>query len=493
VSGIVASRRPRSADDRRLPRHADKEQITATTTTATGRSDRQVPSFWLARLPPHSPYPALRGVRRADVCIVGGGFTGLWTAYYLRRAAPALEVVVLEARHVGFGASGRNGGWVLGEVSGSERAWRARGGPGAPRAMALAIQGAVAEIGEVVAREGFACDWHRGGTLTVAQSPPQLARLVAQRERQLAWGGEEVAWELLDAEQTRARISVAGALGALYSPHCARVQPAALARALADAAVREGATIHEASRVLELGPGFAGTAHGQVRARHVILATEAYTVDLPARRRALLPIGSAMIATEPLSAEQWERIGWRGAETLLDGAHLYTYSQRTADGRIAIGGRGVPYRFGSKTEREGPVSPATVRELATRLAALFPCLAGVDIADAWHGVLGVTRDWCPTVALDRATGIGYACGYAGDGVAAANLAARTLRDLILQRDSELVRLPWVGRRARDWEPEPLRYLAAVGLYRAYRIADAREARTGRRSRLADAANLIAGR
>jgi glycine/D-amino acid oxidase-like deaminating enzyme len=200
-----------------------------------------------------------------------------------------------------------------------------------------------------------------------------------------------------------------------------------------------------------------------------------------------------MIVTEPLPSELWRALRWDEAETLLDGSHFYTYSQRTADGRVAIGGRGVPYRFGSRTDREGPVPTRTVQELQARLALLFPQLREVAIARAWHGVLGVSRDWCPTVGLDRASGVGFAGGYAGEGVAASNLAGRTLRDLILGRDSELTRLPWVGELPRNWEPEPLRFLGAHGVYYLYREADRREAKTGRRSHIATVANALAGR
>jgi glycine/D-amino acid oxidase-like deaminating enzyme len=200
-----------------------------------------------------------------------------------------------------------------------------------------------------------------------------------------------------------------------------------------------------------------------------------------------------MIVTEPLDETTWAQIGWDGAETVLDGSHLYTYSQRTADGRIAIGGRGVPYRFGSRTDREGPVPERTVHELRARLATLFPSLRDAPVARAWHGILGVSRDWCPTVGLDPVTGLGYAGGYAGEGVAASNLAARTLRDLVLGRDTELTRLPWVGSPARDWEPEPLRFIGARGIYTLYRLADRQERRTDRTSRIATVADRIAGR
>ncbi len=451
------------------------------------------PSFWLDQLGSRPSRPALAGDREADVCVVGGGFTGLWTAYELKRADPSLVVVVLEARQVGFGASGRNGGWVLGKISGSADAWRARGGADAPRAMVRAIQQTVEEVGAVVAVENIECDWKHGGTLTVAQSDTQLNRLrdVVEAERREL--GEDLAWELLDAGAMAERVKVEGLRGGLYTPHCARVQPARLVDGLAAAAERAGVTIYESSPVTALEPGLALTKGGDVRARYVLRATEGYTADMPGEHRALLPMNSSMIVTEPLPAEEWARIGWDGAETMLDGSHLYTYSQRTADGRIAIGGRGVPYRFGSRTDREGAVPERTVAELRSRLISLFPSLAGVRVTRAWHGILGVSRDWCPTVGLDAVTGLGYAGGYAGEGVAASNLAGRTLRDLVLGHDTHLTRLPWVGNPARNWEPEPLRFVGARGIYTLYRLADRQERVHHRESRIAAVATKIAGR
>lgn len=427
------------------------------------------------------------------MCIVGGGFTGLWTAYELKRADPGLEVVVLEARYVGFGASGRNGGWVLGKLSGSTSAWRARGGPDAPRAMVQAIQQTVEEVGAVVERESIDCDWQHSGTLIVAQSETQLARLRAAAATQREVLGDDLAWQLLDAGQLAERMRIGDGRGALFSPHCARIQPAKLVEGLAAAAERAGAVIYESSPVTEISPGLAQAPTGQVRARTILRATEGYTADLPGKHRLLLPMNSSMIVTESLDPALWAQIGWDGAETLLDGSHLYTYSQRTADGRIAIGGRGVPYRFGSRTDREGPVPEQTIDELQGRLRALFPALGDVPVARAWHGVLGVSRDWCPTVGLNASSGLGYAGGYAGEGVAAANLAARTLRDMVLGRDTELTRLPWVGHPARNWEPEPLRFMGARGIYTLYRVADHHERASGRPSPVAAVADRIAGR
>jgi glycine/D-amino acid oxidase-like deaminating enzyme len=439
------------------------------------------PSWWwadLGGLP--APRPALEGDCEADVCIVGAGYTGLWTAYELRRADPSLEVVVLEREVAGFGASGRNGGWVLGDVSTGARL-PASAGEAAVAALQRAARETVDEVGAACARESIDCDFVKGGSLTVAQTAPQLQRLRA------AVGGE-----LLDADAAAARVRVAGLRGARFTPHCARVQPAKLARGLAEAAERHGATIHERTPALALEPRRVRTPSGSVSARWVVRATEGYTGALPGLRRALLPLSSSMIVTEPLDAATWAQIGWEGRETIDDAAHAYCYLQRTADDRIAIGGRGRPYRFGSSTDRAGDIPDATVRQLRARLVRLFPMLGDVRLDGAWAGVFGVARDWAAAVHCDRDSGLCWAGGYAGEGVAAANLAARTLRDLILGRDSELTRLPWVGHRARAWEPEPLRWLAVQAVYGAFRTADALEDRTGRPSRLAAAADALAG-
>ena len=440
------------------------------------------PSWWWTSIGgPPAPRPALEGDRDCDVCIVGGGYTGLWTAYALRRADPSLDVVVLEAEHVGFGASGRNGGWVLGELSTGQRL-RREAGPAGVEALQRAVERTVDEVVAVCAEERIDCDLVRGGTLTVAQAATEHERLRA--------GGHG---ELLDAAAARARVNVAGVKGARYFGACARVQPAKLVAGLAGAVERRGAIVHEHSTAVEIAPGRVRTPGGTLRARWVVRATEGYTARLPGLRRAMLPVNSSMVVTEPLGDDVWAAIGWEGCETLLDGAYAYCYLQRTADGRIAIGGRGVPYRFGSRTDTAGELADGTAPALRRRLERLFPGLRGVGLDGAWAGVLGVRRDWGASVHCDRDSGMCWAGGYAGEGVAASNLAGRTLADLIVGRDTELTRLPWVGHEAREWEPEPLRYLAVHAMYATLRTADAIEARTRRQSRLAALAEVLSGR
>jgi glycine/D-amino acid oxidase-like deaminating enzyme len=454
-------------------------------------------SFWDASLGAPTVRPPLDGDRDADVCIVGGGFTGLWTALELTRARPALDVVVLERERVGFGASGRNGGWLTPSVAAPREV-----APAQAAGFARAMRASVADVLAVCAEERIDCDAAASGVLRLARNAAQMARLRAQVAAARAAGGEPDALVELDAAALEARVRIAGAQGATWSPHGVRIQPAMLARGLAQAAERRGVRIHERTTVRELRPGGGGagasaaavTDRGTLRAPVVLSCLEGFSGSLRGERRRLLPLTSAMVVTEPLPDAAWAAIGWERAELLGDAAHAFVYAQRTADGRIALGGRGT-YRCGSRSDRAGRVERRTVAWLAARLRELFPAAADAAIDHAWCGVIGVARDWTASVRFDPRSGLGSAGGYVGYGVGAAQLAGRTLRDLVLGEDTELTRLPWVGHRARRWEPEPLRWLGATGIAALYRAADRREAASGsaRTSRLARAADRIAGR
>ncbi|MFJ7588469.1 NAD(P)/FAD-dependent oxidoreductase [Streptomyces sp. NPDC097617] len=454
-------------------------------------------SFWYATAhgtPPAPPRTPLTGDATADVVIIGGGYTGLWTAYYLKSAAPDLRVTVLEQKFCGYGASGRNGGWLYSGIAGRDR-YAALHGPQAARRLQRAMNDTVTEVIDVAAKEGIDADIHRGGVLEVARTPAQLARLKAFHAHELAFDDGAGDRELLDAPATRSRIDIADAVGADWSPHGARIHPLKLVRGLAAAVEALGVVIHESTPVTEIAPRRAVTPYGTVRAPYVLRCTEGFTAALKGQKRSWLPMNSSMIVTAPLPPETWARLGWSDSTLLGDMAHAYMYAQRTADDRIAIGGRGVPYRFGSRTDNDGRTQPATVASLTALLTSFFPQLAGTEITHAWSGVLGVPRDWCATVTLDRASGLGWAGGYVGSGVATANLAGRTLRDLVLGESTELTALPWVNHRVRRWEPEPLRWLGVQALYAAYREADRRESATHRPTTtpLARLADRISGR
>jgi glycine/D-amino acid oxidase-like deaminating enzyme len=450
--------------------------------------------FWWRSLGGAAPTrPPLEGPSEVDVAIVGAGFTGLWTAYYLKRADPTLEVVVLERELAGYGASGRNGGWVSGFFSGPPRVYERRGASAGFIALQRAMFDTVDEIGRVLLEQDIDADYVKGGQLSVALNEAQALRLAEQAASSRRQGLDEHDLHELSAAELGERVRVAGARGASFTPHVARVHPAKLLRGLAAAVERLGVTIYERTPVSEIRPHAALTPAGPVSARWVVRATEGYTADLRGLRRALVPMNSSMVITEPLSASAWEEIGWGGREALSDAAHVYVYLQRTDDGRIAIGGRGVPYRFGSRTDGSGETAAATVASLRAKLAEMFPAAAGANLDHAWSGVLGVPRDWCISVDADPSTGLAWAGGYVGEGVATANLAGRTLRDLLLGERSELTALPWVGRAPRRWEPEPLRWAAIRSVYALYRRADRGERRSGGPSRLGRLVDAVSGR
>jgi glycine/D-amino acid oxidase-like deaminating enzyme len=351
---------------------------------------------------------------------------------------------------------------------------------------------AVDDVIDVAAREGIDADIVKGGNLEVARTPAQAERLRHELDEDRRWGVEDA--QILTADEARQRINVDSLVLGGFNPHCARIQPAKLARGLADVVERLGATLYEQTPVTRIQPGRAVTPLGTVRAPVIIRATEGFTARMPGLRRRWLPMNSAMIATDPLPQQVWDAIGWQGRETLGDLAHGFFYAQRTADGRIALGGRAVPYRYASGIDRDGAVGQDTIDYLTGVLNTALPQTRGVPIAHGWCGVLAVPRDWTAGVRLDPSTGLGEAGGYVGHGVTATNMAGRTLTDLILKRSTELTALPWVNHASRTWEPEPLRWLGVRGLYTAYKLADRHEAR-GRttNSPIAALADRITGR
>jgi glycine/D-amino acid oxidase-like deaminating enzyme len=450
-------------------------------------------SYWLSSVPGDlSPGAPLPGDLDVDVAIAGAGFTGLWTAYYLATASPGLRIAVCEREIAGFGASGRNGGWCSAYFPASLAKLERMAGRDRAIAMYRAMEDTVDEVGRVVAAEGIDCHWAKGGALQLARSPAQLERAIDDVNEARSYGFGEDDLRLLTAAETAEQVTADGVFGATYTPHCAAIHPARLARGLAEAVQRRNVSVFENTPVTEIAPGRLRTTRGTVRAQYVIRATEGYTPDLPGLHRAIAPVYSLMIATAPLPESVWDQIGLASRPTFGDYRHLIIYGQRTADGRLAFGGRGAPYHFGSSVRPEFDRSPAVFSALRRSLRELFPALGEVEITHAWGGPLGVPRDWCASAGLDRATGLGWAGGYVGDGVSTTNLAGRTLADLVLDNDSPLTALPWVGHRSRPWEAEPLRWLGANAGLQAMSWADRAEARSGRPSRLAQVAGRFLG-
>ena len=444
-------------------------------------------SYWLEScgddLTPRAP---LDGSRRADVAILGAGFSGLWTAHSLLAREPGLDVVVVEREIAGFGASGRNGAWCTSGFGAGPELLARRFGAGAARAVHTAMVDTVDEVGRVCTAEGIDAQYQRDGELLVAIGEHQRPALDAIERTYARLGlGEH---RRLDADETRATLAVEGAVGALHHPGTAAVHPGRLVRGLARAVERRGGVIHEQTAATGFSPrtphrrAVLHTVRGDIDADVVVLCGEAYLTQLRTLHRALLPVYSLIVLTEPLPESTLQEIGWTHRMVTSSRALVVDYLSRTADGRVLFGGRGAPYHYGSRIRAEYDRDPTTHDRLRRAIAEWFPALAGARITHEWGGCLGVPRDYMPVAAFDPSTGLATARGYTGEGVAASNLLARALADLVTGRRSPLTELPFVGHASRAWEPEPLRWLGVRVAQRGAERIDARAARTGRAPR-----------
>lgn len=433
-------------------------------------------SLWMDQLAePLMARPPLTDSIQADVAIIGAGYTGLWAAYYLKRQAPDLQVVILEAQTAGFGASGRNGGWLMGNLLGEDRLLGAL--PASARAEGFTLlQGIPDEVAQVCALEGIDCDLRKGGVLyCAARYPEQEARMRSHLDGYRALGLGEADYRWLGPSELSAQLKVANAYGALYSPHCATVQPAKLARGLACAVERLGVRIFERSPVTAWAPGSVTTATGRVKAHWVIPAVEGYSSELPPLGRHQLAAQSLIVATEPLSEETWARIGLAHGQAFSENSRQVTYGQRSADNRLVFGARGG-YRFGGRLRQDFNLT-GEERALRQQLfSELFPALRTVRLTHAWGGNLGVARRFHPHMLADRQQQVALSGGYGGEGVGASNLGGRTLADMILGRETLLTRQPWVlGDRPLStlprWEPEPFRWLGYNAIIRSFVLED----------------------
>jgi len=435
-------------------------------------------SFWHEAVD-LSPRPALDGDTEVDVAIIGAGLTGLWTAYYLQKSDPSLSILVMDKHIAGFGASGRNGGWASALFPQATPSLISRYGFDKAKALRDAMVGSISEIGRVVAAEKIDCDWVHGGTLVFARTRLQEKMLRAEVAEAKELGIDNLEWRGAD------EVAAGGARGASYTPDCARVHPAKLVRRVAEIVESRGAQIAENTEVISWSKGHVVTDLGNVKAKHIINATEGYGATIAQTKTRILPLYSLMIATEPLPDAVWDELKIEHGQTFSDGRNLIIYGQRTADNRFAFGGRGARYHWDSKIRPEYDQVESVFLHLTRTLREMFPQIADqIVVTHRWGGPLGVPRDWHAHVAYDPATGLGSAGGYVGDGLSTTNLAGRTLADLITGKNTALTALPWVGHRSPSWEPEPLRFIGANAGLLGMTAADIEEGITGRPSIIA---------
>lgn len=433
-------------------------------------------SLWLDQLGASlTPRPALTQDLHADVAIIGAGYTGLWTAYYLKCQAPQLRIVILEGEIAGYGASGRNGGWLMGNLLGQDRLLADL--PNAARHSAHALlHGIPDEVARVLEQEQIACDYRKGGVLyCAARYPEQRSSLLNQLADLRAQGFNEQDYRWLTPFDLGKQLQLANAYGAIYTPHCATIQPAKLVRGLAQRVAAMGVEVYEQSRVMDWQSGLLRTATGSVRADWIVPAVEGYAANLPPLGKHQLPVQSLMVATEPLSKDVWADIGLARGQAFSENSRQVTYGQRSADNRLVFGARGG-YRFGGRLRHDFNLHEHE-RELRRYLfSELFPQLKQVRITHAWGGNLGMARRFRPHMLADRRSRIALAGGYGGEGVGASNLGGRTLADLILEQESELTRQPWVLSdqplsQLPRWEPEPLRWLGYNAIIQSFAHED----------------------
>ena len=427
------------------------------------------PSFWLRAYGAYEPSPALEGTRTVDVAIIGGGYTGLSTAFNLRSDSPGMTVAVLEASVVGFGASGRNGGFnmtlfglepaVTKAIFGQQRTVEAH----------RYMERAVDYVRDLVARHRLQCDYEHPGFLRVATTPGFVRRIQHDLEILTRMGITGLEW--WEADRVRQELNSPLALGAWWEPRCGLLDPAKQVRELRRLALESGALLFERTPVLsiERGEGFIlRTPRGALTAERVVFATNAYSHLFPELRSKETAAFTHMVVTDPLTAEQRASIGWAKRQGIEDARNFVHYLRLTADQRIAIGGSDVSLTFGRGMQ--GDLNPRVFADLERDVVQLFPALKGIRFADRWGGPVSVPIDMAPAIGFLGDRRAIFSLGCVGHGVSMAHLNGRTIADLVLDRDTDLTRVWFVGRRMIPWPPEPIRFIAGHAI-RGYMRAE----------------------
>lgn len=457
-------------------------------------ADAEPACFWLQDLSAPAPTEALVGRVDTDLLVVGGGYTGLWTALLAKEADPAREVVLVEGHTAGWAASGRNGGFCDASLTHGLGNGAERFADELPELLDLGTAN-LAGIEATLARYGIDAEWERTGSLTVAARPWQLAGLREEQELAARYGRPV---EAFDGDAVRAEIASPTYLGGVWDRDgCALVHPAKLAWGLRRACLDLGVRMHERTPVLALddegGRLRARTPYGSVTARRVALATNAFAPLVRRVRHFVVPVYDHVLVTEPLSPEQRAAVGWRRRQGLSDAGNLFHYYRLTADGRILWGGYDAVHHFGGGVRAEYDQRPETFAALAEHFFATFPQLAGLRFTHSWGGAIDTCSRFSPFWGRAHGGRAAYVAGYTGLGVGASRFGAAVLLDLLDDRvgprATERTRLRMVRTTPLPFPPEPLRWAAIEVTRRALADADRRDGRRGPWLRLLDRLGL----
>ncbi len=432
-------------------------------------------SFWLATAQPYAPNPPLQGDLHVDVAIIGAGFTGLSTAYHLRSDAPGLSVAVLESEVVGFGASGRNGGFSMTLFGLEPAVTKALFGEQRTVEAYRYMERAVDYVQALVAEHGIQSDYEHPGFLRAATTPAYARRIQHDLEILTSLGVRGIEW--IDAARMRAEVNSPRFLGGWWEPRSGLLNPAKQARELKRIALARGAQIYEQTPVLEIqrGPRFTlRTPGGRLTADKIVFATNAYSHLIPQLRPKQAPAFTHMVITEPLSKERLDTIGWRGRQGIEDARNLVHYLRLTADNRLAIGGSNISLAYGEDMARD--LNSRTFADLERAVTWLFPGLRGVRFTHRWGGPVSVPIDLAPAIGQLGDRRALFSLGCVGHGVSMTHLNGRTLADLLLERKTDLTDVWFVNRRMIPWPPEPLRMVASQALLGVFRLQDAYDER-----------------
>ena len=407
-----------------------------------------------------------------DVAIIGAGFSGLWSAFHLKQFQPNLKIAIFEKEYVGFGASGRNGGWASAEYPTSSNRLIKENGLESYKNLRAAITKSIDEIGQIAKSNDWQIDYAKGGSLLFARGNAQLSRISKEIDEE---------HQLLNKSQTTELLNIPSALGSVFTPHCAALNPFKLVRALADHLEKLGVMIYEQSSVSEIRDKQVEVNGFNVNCTFSIRATEAFTPRKWMGNRQI-PIYSLMVATEPLSNEVIKEIRNTQRATFQEACHLITYAQITGDNRLALGGRGVRYKLFSRLSERSEIDNRMHSALERRAKSWFPQIANTKFEYRWGGAVALTRRWQAYLNFDHTTGRAEIGGYVGDGVTLSYLVAKTLAEKM--SNVKTANLPFIDQRIGRWEPEPIRYLAVNAGFKATVMADYEEKITKRPSLLA---------